>query len=161
MAQTRIAKAKRQYTVLVGCGRLGAGLASGIADEDKNVMIIDRCKDALRKLSPAYGGLALVGDATDIDVLKEAQLEKATEVIVVTDDDNTNIMIAQMACFLFATNRVIVRLYDPQRGDICRACGIEVICPATLSAEEIRKRLLPGGGETQDEQTRADSRRIS
>lgn len=161
MSQSRTATENRRYTVIIGCGRLGASLADSLAGEEQNVLIIDCRRGALRKLSPAYGGLTLVGDATDIDVLKEAKLEKATAVIVVTNDDNTNIMIAQLACALFAGANVIARLYDPQCGDICHARGIDTICPAALSADEIRRQLSNGGEEADHEEKGADCRRIS
>lgn len=136
------------YTVIVGCGRLGSGLANALSDENGNVLVVDRDKDSFRKLSPSYVGLTLTGDATDIDVLREAQLENATAVVAVTNNDNVNIMIAQMARELFKSQRVIVRLYDPERECVYRELGIATICPAALSQKEIRKLLAGDGKET-------------
>lgn len=135
------------YTIIVGCGRLGSSLANALSDEDGNVLIVDRDKDSFRKLSPSYGGLTLTGDATDIDVLREAQPESATAIVVVTNSDNVNIMIAQMARELFKSQRVIVRLYDPERECVYRELGIATVCPAVLSEKETRKLLAGDGGE--------------
>lgn len=134
-------KEKMDYIVIIGCGRLGASLANTLSDEGQDVLIIDSNKDSFRKLSLSYGGLTLIGDATDIDVLREAQLEKATAVVVVTNDDNTNIMISQMAKELFKKELVIARLYDPERDYVYREFGIDTISPAILSANAIRKLL--------------------
>ena len=70
-----------KYTVIVGCGRLGASLANAISDAESSVMMVDQDERAFRKLDAAYGGLTLVGDATDVAVLRSAQIERADTVV--------------------------------------------------------------------------------
>jgi trk system potassium uptake protein TrkA len=130
------------YTVIIGCGRLGANIANTLSDEESNVLIIDKDKSSFRKLSPSYGGLMITGDGTDFDVLSDAQIEKATAVVVVTNNDNINVMIAQIAKEIFNVNHVIARLYDHEREFIYKEFNIDTICPAILSANEINKFLL-------------------
>ncbi len=136
-------KGNRDYTIIVGCGRLGANLANLLSDEGGDVLIIDKNKDAFRKLSPSFGGIALTGDAMDFDVLEEAQIGRASVLVAVTNNDNANIMVAQIARELFQTGRVIARLYDPERECVYHEFGIDTICPAVLSAREI-DRILCG-----------------
>jgi len=126
-----------EYTVIVGCGRLGANLANTLSDNEKNVLIIDNSKDSFRKLSPSFGGLTLAGDATDIDVLNEAQVQNATAVVVVTNNDNINIMVSQIVKELFKVPRVIARLYNPDYECVYQEFHIDTICPAILSANAI------------------------
>lgn len=133
------------YTIIIGCGRLGANLANTLSDGGEDVLIIDKNKDAFRKLSPSYGGLSLIGDATDLDVLQEAQISNASAVVAVTNNDNANIMVAQIACEMFHIERVIARLYDPEREYVYREFGIDTICPAVLSVKEIDKILSKTG----------------
>lgn len=128
-------------TIIVGCGRLGANLANTLSDAGESVIIIDRYKDAFRKLSPSFSGIVITGDATEIFVLGEAQIEKATAVISVTNNDNTNILVAQIAKEYFHIRHVIARLYDPERECIYRDFDIDTICPAVLSAKEVEKLL--------------------
>jgi len=134
-------KVNADYTIIIGCGRLGANLANTLSDEGGNVLIIDKNKDAFRKLSPSFGGLSVNGDATDLDVLQEAQISKASVVVAVTNDDNANIMVAQLAREMFKVQRVIARLYDPERECVYREFGIDTVCPAILSVKEIDKIL--------------------
>jgi len=130
------------YVVIIGCGRLGANLANTLSEQDGNVLVIDKDREAFRKLSPSFGGLTIVGDATDFDVLEEdAQMSKANVVVAVTDNDNINIIIAQIAHEVFKIRKVIARLYDPERECVYREFGIDTICPATLSAKEIERIL--------------------
>lgn len=139
------AKKSSGYTMIIGCGRLGANLANTLSDEGGNVLIVDKDKNAFRKLSPSFGGLAVTGDGTDFDVLQEAQMHQANVVVVVTNNDNANVMIAQIAREIFQVERVIARLYDPERECIYREFGIDTICPAVLSAKEIDKFLAKAG----------------
>jgi trk system potassium uptake protein TrkA len=127
----------KDYTIIIGCGRLGASLANILSENKGQVLIIDRNKEAFRKLSPSYEGLTLTGEATDMDVLKDAEIEKATAVIVVTDNDDTNIMISQMVKTLFKKKCVISRLYDPEKECVYSGSGIKTICPVFLSIKEI------------------------
>ena len=129
------------YTIIIGCGRLGANLANTLSDNGEDVLIIDKNKEAFRKLSPAFGGLTLNGDATDLDILQEAQINNATTVIAVTNNDNANILVAQIAREIFHIDRVIARLYDPEREYVYHEFGIDTICPAVLSVKEIDKIL--------------------
>ncbi|MBE5982755.1 MAG: TrkA family potassium uptake protein [Paenibacillaceae bacterium] len=129
------------YTIIIGCGRLGANLANTLSDNGDDVLIIDKNKEAFRKLSPAFGGLTLNGDATDLDILLEAQISNATTVIAVTNNDNANILVAQIAREIFHIERVIARLYDPEREYVYHEFGIDTICPAVLSVKEIDKIL--------------------
>lgn len=132
---------KDDYIIIVGCGRLGANLASTLSDEDGNVLIMDSNKESFRRLSSDFGGLSVVGNGTDLDALKNAQIEKASAVIAVTNDDNTNIMVVQLAREMFHVARVIARLYDPERESVYQDLGIDTICPAILSAKEVDKLL--------------------
>lgn len=129
------------YTIIIGCGRLGANLANTLSDEGGNVLIMDKNKDSFRKLSPSFGGLPVAADGMDFDALIEANIQKAGAVVVVTNNDNANVMIAQIAREVFHVKHVIARLYDPEREYIYREFGIDTICPAILSAKEMEKIL--------------------
>ena len=134
-------KKQSTYTVIIGCGRLGANLANTLSEEGENVLILDQNKDSFRKLSSSFGGLAVEGDGTELETLKAADVQRADTVIAVTNNDNINIMIAQIAKECFSVKKVISRLFDPERECVYQELGIDTICPAVLSANEIDKIL--------------------
>ncbi len=129
------------HIIVVGCGRLGANLANTMYDDGKSVVVIDKDKNSFRKLSASFGGLTVVGDAMEFSVLKDAEINKAGAVISVTNNDNTNIMVAQIAKEMYQINEVVARLYDPERECVYQEFGISTICPAVLSRKEIDKLL--------------------
>lgn len=132
---------KDSFTIIAGCGRLGATLANTLSDEGGSVTVVDCDQNAFRKLSPSFGGITLIGDATDAGVLLEAGADKAAALISVTNNDNVNILIAQIAKEHFGIEHVIARLYDPEKECVYKEFGIKTICPALLSRKEIDKLL--------------------
>ncbi|MDR0858513.1 MAG: TrkA family potassium uptake protein [Oscillospiraceae bacterium] len=128
-------------TVIAGCGRLGAHMAEVLLAEGGGVLVIDRQNDAFGKLGAGFDGILLNGDATDLGVLNEADLKRASALIAATGDDNTNILIAQLAKSLYNVPRVIARLYNPARRSINEALGIGNISPVLLVTREIADAL--------------------
>jgi len=128
-------------TVIVGCGRLGAHIANALSERGEGVVVIDITRDAFRQLSPGFNGIIVTGDATDLMVLEEASLGRATALVAVTGRDNTNIMVAQMAKQLYNMPRVITRLSEPELECVYKELGIETISPLLLSTREIERLL--------------------
>ena len=128
---------RHAYTVVVGCGRLGAGIADTLYGEGEDVVVVDKDKDSFRKLSSSFGGLSVEGNGMDLDILDSVELKRADTLIAVTDNDNVNIMISQLAKEVFNVRKVIVRLSDPQRSCVYQDFGIETICPSVLSERQV------------------------
>lgn len=134
------------HVVIIGCGRLGSGIANTLSNKNKYVTVIDNNKDSFRKLSPSFGGLTLEGNGMDIEVLKESGANKANVLIASTDNDNVNILIAQIAKEVFNVKEVIARLYDPEKECVYKEYHIHSIFPALLSKNEAERILDIGGG---------------
>lgn len=120
--------------VIVGCGRLGAILATNLDQSANDVVIIDTNSRAFRRLAPGYRGETIIGTGIDEDVLRKAGIETADVFIAVTEGDNRNIFAAQVAKLSFAVPQVFARIYDPIRAETYRKLGIDVICPTTTMA---------------------------
>src|SRR5205085_4172298 len=85
------------HVVVVGCGRVGSGLAQSVEAAGHTVAIIDRRESAFRRLPPDFAGKRIVGVGFDRDRLEEAGISDAVAVASVTNGDNSNIMIARVA----------------------------------------------------------------
>lgn len=133
--------------VIMGCGRVGAQLASLLDAEGHKVTILDIDAYSFRRLPPGFGGTALVGDGTDEDTLKKAGIEEAGAFVAVTQGDNRNVMAAQIARNMFNVPRVLCRIYDPLRKDLYEMLGLEAISPTTVFAQLLKERL---GASTKD-----------
>ncbi|MBM3254529.1 MAG: TrkA family potassium uptake protein [Candidatus Omnitrophica bacterium] len=130
------------YVVIVGCGRVGSELAKLLSQEGHNVVVIDKEQGSFKRLGQTFNGITLAGNGFDVELLKEAGVEKADAFCAVTNGDNTNIMAAQVAKKLFKIPKVIARIYDPQRAHIYHKLGLDVISGTVLLAAMIRDKII-------------------
>src|SRR5437870_11563149 len=118
--------------VILGCGRVGARLATLMEQDGYEVSIIDSNPDAFERLPETFRGQTVLGTGIDVDVLKSAGIESADAFAAVTNYDNTNIMATQIAKEIFGVEKVLARIYDPGRGDLYHELGLETVCPTTM-----------------------------
>ena len=128
--------------VIMGCGRVGAQLASLLDADGHKVTVVDVDAHSFRRLPPSFGGTALVGNGTDEDMLRKAGVGEADAFVAVTQGDNRNVMAAQIARNIFNVPKVVCRVYDPLRKDIYEALGIDAVSPTTVFAQLLRDKLL-------------------
>ena len=76
------------HVVVVGCGRVGSGLARILEDEGHSVAVIDKQAKAFRRLPEGFSGRKILGVGFDRDLLKEAGIEEAGALAAVTNGDN-------------------------------------------------------------------------
>lgn len=123
------------YVVIVGCGRLGRMLANQLSGLGNSVVVIDEDESRFQKLSPEFSGFRIVGDAVEMDVLRRAKVAKADCLFATTNQDNVNLMVAQVAKAIFRVPHVLARVYNPAHTDVYSEFDIQTISPTKLSAE--------------------------
>ncbi|HPG42113.1 MAG TPA: TrkA family potassium uptake protein [bacterium] len=123
------------YIIVIGCGRLGSYLANSLSRTGHSIVIIDKNQNTSRLLNSEFSGFFIEGDATEFSVLKQARIDKSDVVVATTQDDNLNLMVAQIAKQIYQVKRVVARVFDPNREIIYRDFGIETICPTIISGE--------------------------
>jgi len=130
------------HVVIMGCGRVGAGLAGRLDGEGHSVCVIDKNPQARLRLSQRYAGGFATGLGFDRAMLKEANVEIADAFIAVTSGDNSNIVGARTARDEYRVPRVVARIYDPRRADIYRDLGIPTVASARWTINEIHELLF-------------------
>lgn len=130
------------YVIIVGCGRVGSELAKLLSAEGHNVVVIDANPSSFNRLGGTFNGLTLVGNGFDLELLKQAEIEKADAFCALTNGDNTNLVAAQAAKKIFKVPKVIARVYDPTRARIYHSLGLDVISGTMLFAAMIRDKII-------------------
>lgn len=133
--------AESQYIVIVGCGRLGSILACSLSSQGNSVVVIDPYESSFNNLNSEFSGFQITGDASELAILKTAKAEQADCLLAVTDKDNINLMVAQIAKNIFQISTVLARVFDPAREKIYRDFGIATISPTQLSADAFLANL--------------------
>ncbi|HEY3143735.1 MAG TPA: TrkA family potassium uptake protein [Acidimicrobiales bacterium] len=135
------------HVVIVGCGRVGSGLARILEDQGHSVGIVDKNPRAFRWLPDNFAGRRVMGIGFDRDRLKEAGIEEAGALAAVTNGDNSNILVARVARENFGVENVVARIYDPRRAAIYERLGIPTIATVQWTTDRVLHRLLPDAAE--------------
>ena len=127
--------------VIMGCGRVGAKLATLLDKDGHQVTVLDTDTYSFRWLPADFNGTALLGNGLDEDALRRAGIEDADAFVAVTQGDNRNIMASQIAKHIFNVRKVICRIYDPLRRDLYITLGLEAISPTTIFAQMLKEKV--------------------
>ena len=133
--------------VIVGCGRVGAGLADALDRAGWQVLIIDRSTAAFDRLPSSFGGTALRGDGTDEDTLRRAGAEGADLFLALTEGDNRNIMAAQLGVEVLGAIRTVAKINDPVRAEAYSHLGFATLCRTNLMETAVLTFLCQAVGE--------------
>ncbi len=131
------------HVVVVGCGRVGSGLAGVLEDGGHTVAVVDKQAKAFRRLPTGFSGRTIQGVGFDRDRLREAGIEEAGALAAVTNGDNSNIMVARTAREVFGVERVVARIYDARRAAIYERLGIPTIATVRWTTDRVLRRILP------------------
>lgn len=131
------------HVVIVGCGRVGSGLARVIEDRGHSVAVVDKDARSFSRLHEGFKGLTVTGVGFDRDRLTEAGITEAGALAAVTSGDNSNILVARVARENFGVENVVARIYDPRRAVIYERLGIPTIASVQWTTDRIVHRLLP------------------
>jgi trk system potassium uptake protein TrkA len=130
------------FILVVGAGRVGSTVAKWALGEGHEVSVLDedplsheRLDNELDTSWEEAGERFTVGTALEIDALTEAGIAEAETVIVCTDGDNTNLVVAQIARRRYGIEGVIVRVLDPRRAEWYREQGLSTICPTAVAID--------------------------
>jgi trk system potassium uptake protein TrkA len=131
------------HVVVVGCGRVGSGVAMQLEQQGHTVSVVDRHKRAFGRLSPEFRGTTIVGSGFDREALDAAGTQGAGALAAVTNGDNSNILTARIARENYGIANVVARIYDPRRAVIYQKLGIPTVATVTWTAAQVLRWLLP------------------
>lgn len=133
----------------MGCGRVGSTLARSLETRGHSVAIIDRDREAFRRLHPDFGGTAVTGMGFDRDVLLEAGIDRAAAFAAVSNGDNSNVIAARVVRETFGVQDVVARIYDPKRAEVYQRLGITTVATVRWTADQVLRRMIPRGADSE------------
>ncbi len=133
------------HVVIMGCGRVGAGLATALERLGHDVAVIDKDRQAFRRLGANYHGQQVVGLGFDRQVLGEAGVDRAEAFAAVSSGDNSNIISARVARETFGVSHVVARIYDAKRAAVYERLGIPTVATVPWTTDRLLRMLLPNG----------------
>jgi trk/ktr system potassium uptake protein len=128
--------------IIMGCGRVGAALATHFGIDGHDVRVVDRDPAARALLPRGYAGGFVVGNGYNRQVLEKAGIGHADAFVAVTSGDNSNIVGARIAKDTYRVPLVVARIYDPRRAEIYRELGIPTVASVRWTVGQIERMLL-------------------
>ncbi|MCU0588081.1 MAG: TrkA family potassium uptake protein [Syntrophobacteraceae bacterium] len=144
--------------IVVGCGRMGVGLARVLSQRGHSITVMDRERTAMERLAPWFRGETVAGSAFHREAMLRAGIERADGLAAVTDSDEANVVVARLARLVFRVPRVVARLVDPRKAEIYHRLGVQTVAPISwamhrladlLAYSELDALLSLGGGEVE------------
>ncbi len=98
--------------VIIGAGEVGFNIASRLSLENKDVVVIDRDADAIRRVSDSLDVQAMIGSGSSPEILLEAGIKEAEIALAVTNSDEANMVACLITDILSPGTKKLARLRD-------------------------------------------------
>ncbi len=134
--QNRWRAALRQHTVVVGFGTKGRSalqtvLASGLQKEQ--VVVVDPSSKVI-EAATAHGYAGVIGDATRSDVLLRAEVQKARQIIIATQRDDTAVLVTLTARQLNRAAKIVAAVREEENAPLLKQSGADVVITSASAA---------------------------
>ena len=96
--------------VICGAGKVGFSISKQLSAQGHSITVIDQSSEDIKKVNDSQDVKGIVGKASLPSVLENAGAEKADMIIAVTKNDETNMIVCQLASSLFNIPKKIARI---------------------------------------------------
>ncbi|AKL66976.1 NAD-binding protein [Streptomyces goshikiensis] len=126
----------RDHTVVVGFGTKGRSalhtlLATGLRKEQ--VVIVDPSAKVI-DIANAEGFTGVVGDATRSDVLLRAELQKARQIVIATQRDDTAVLVTLTARQLNRGAKIVAAVREEENAPLLKQSGADAVITSASAA---------------------------
>ncbi|MFF1337288.1 potassium channel family protein [Streptomyces sp. NPDC058290] len=133
---SRWRKNLREHTVVVGFGTKGRSalqtlLATGLRKEQ--VVIVDPSAKVIDTAN-AEGFTGVVGDATRSDVLLRAELQKARQIVIATQRDDTAVLVTLTARQMNRGAKIVAAVREEENAPLLRQSGADAVITSASAA---------------------------
>jgi voltage-gated potassium channel len=119
----------KDHSVVCGAGNTGRHIVAELLETGRPFVLIDRDAEVVRLLHQQLGASfpAVIGDATDDDVLRAAGVPRASGLVACTTSDNDNLVITLSARLLAPKLRIVSRCVDEREQTKIRRAGADAV----------------------------------
>jgi len=96
--------------IICGAGKVGFSISKQLSSQGHSITVIDQSTEDIKKINDTQDVKGIVGRATLPSVLEAAGAEKTDMIIAVTRNDETNMVVCQLASSLFNIQKKIARI---------------------------------------------------
>lgn len=115
------------FVIIVGCSPTGYHLAKLLLVQQHEVVILEKNLTRYRMIFDEMGSVIEQGDGTDLVDLRRAGIARADTVVAVTGQDETNLVVCQLARHAFSVHRTVAIIKDPKNQPVFRLLGVDAV----------------------------------
>ena len=135
--------------VIIGGGKVGYYLAKTLLSYHHKVKIIEIKRNICVKIADELNIPVYNGDATKVDILKNAEVSKADIFIAVTGLDEENLIACQLAKNNLRVPKTIARVNNPKNDKVFRSLGVDIpVSSTTIISDLIEEEVDYAGMKT-------------
>ena len=139
--------------IICGAGKVGFSISKQLSAQGHSVTVIDQSSEDIKKINDTQDVKGIVGRASLPTVLENAGTENADMIIAVTRNDETNMIVCQLASSLFNVSKRIARIrtkdfLEGKWGKLFNKSNIPIdviISPEIEIAKSIQRKLEAPG----------------
>lgn len=131
------------YVVIVGGGRTGSKLTKRLGDRGHSLVIVEKDEKTAHQLAAELDVLVIHGNGAELDVLKDAGIEKADALVALTQADEVNLMSCEIAKKL-GVPKVISRVNDEGHVRMFEELGIDIAISIHSSVVMLFEKAVTG-----------------
>jgi trk system potassium uptake protein len=133
--------APTKHFVVIGLGSFGTALAERLCKNGCRVTGVDASREHVEALKESLYE-AVIGDATDRELLTHLQIREANAVFISMGEDITRSLLATLHAKELGARRIIVKGVTEEHGKLLKSLGVErVIFPEIEIAMELADRM--------------------
>jgi trk system potassium uptake protein TrkA len=133
------------YIIIAGAGKVGYHLGRLLIAEGHEVMLIEKDRSKVDLLSFEFHDAIMEGDASTMEVLKEAGANRADVIVAATGNDEDNLVICQVAKLVFLRPRTIARVNNPRNEELFTGLGVDASVSGTKLINAIIQEQVRAG----------------
>ena len=99
--------------LVLGCGKAGVRLAKLLDSKGHDVSVVDHSPSRLELLGDDFSGMSAAGEVFDLETLLSIGADNADAAVILSPEDNSNIMAAQLLKKEFNIGKIYTRILDP------------------------------------------------
>ena len=96
--------------IICGAGRVGFSISKQLSAQGHSITVIDQSSEFIQNINKSQDVKGIVGTATFPSVLEKANAAEADMIIAVTKNDETNMIVCQVAHSIFNISKKIARI---------------------------------------------------
>ncbi len=114
------------FIIIVGCSETGYHLSKLLMVAGHEVIVVEKSLTRCQLMWEEMGSVVIQGDGAAQADLKRAGAARADILVSVTDRDETNLVVCQLAKHIFSVERTIATIKDPKNQSIFRLLEVDV-----------------------------------